>query len=292
MQTTKRASEEREALQAREAALKFLQGQGQRIERTKGQRKPTSAEAAIIARAKAQSAPRADNTLRLHARRIAKADQGANAPLRRDNPPHSDLPQGWREVRDPASGQSYYWDEDNGTTSWEKPTSCTVVGRTSASASSSVANPNAQAKTTATTAVSADEDDLPPPWVQGFDPQHGCVYYFNYLTKESSWIHPRANASEIDFATLQSKRVHKTAGEAKQASVSARESSSVTLRPKRVRETVDEPKQTLAPAQARAPAPAPANARLSAPLPNPVSALKAKKQGISGSPPEKRPRTH
>ena len=65
MQTTKRASEEREALQAREAALKFLQGQGQRIERTKGQRKPTSAEAAIIARAKAQSAPRADNTLRL-----------------------------------------------------------------------------------------------------------------------------------------------------------------------------------------------------------------------------------
>ncbi|RAL48157.1 hypothetical protein DM860_005581 [Cuscuta australis] len=79
--------------------------------------------------------------------------------------PHSELPPGWIEAHDPASGAAYYYEASTGKSQWEKPVAASVLMST-----------------------------LSPPvlenWQELIDEASGQKYYFNTLTNVSQWEHP------------------------------------------------------------------------------------------------------
>jgi hypothetical protein len=89
-----------------------------------------------------------------------------------EKPPHM-LPSAWRSVRDPESGDLYYFNKITGETRWENP-------------------------------FEADEDLPPKPkfkllpdWEAVFDKESGEYYYWNVKTQETTWEKPVAkNASK------------------------------------------------------------------------------------------------
>lgn len=81
---------------------------------------------------------------------------------------HGNLPQGWVEARDPASGGSYYYNQSTGKSQWERPTEAIQL------------------------AVSTSS--LPPleEWQEAIDEATGQTYYFNRKTNVSQWERPGA----------------------------------------------------------------------------------------------------
>ncbi|GAA0154706.1 scaffold/adaptor protein [Lithospermum erythrorhizon] len=76
------------------------------------------------------------------------------------------LPQGWVEAMDPASGGSYYYNQRTGKSQWERPTEVTQLA---------VSTPS-----------------LPPleEWQEAIDEASGQTYYFNRKTNVSQWERP------------------------------------------------------------------------------------------------------
>ncbi|KAK1577974.1 hypothetical protein Q3G72_026564 [Acer saccharum] len=112
---------------------------------------------------------------KLKARGILKDDSDKESRLRIDNKSEmttsaqlvdrGQLPPGWVEAKDPASGASYYYNESTGKTQWERP---------------------GEASTSAQTPL------LPPleDWVESVDETTGHKYYYNKKTHISQWEHP------------------------------------------------------------------------------------------------------
>ena len=94
-----------------------------------------------------------------------------------------ELPPGWEEAVDEATGDAYYVNAATGETSWERPSGASGA---------------------AGHAVVAAEGGLPPGWEEVFDEDSGGYFYFNAATSESTWDRPAwgdtTEADEVGYA--------------------------------------------------------------------------------------------
>lgn len=82
----------------------------------------------------------------------------------------SGLPEGWEAILDPSSGEYYYYNWNDGRTTWDKPPNRALTPNESNSTQS--------------------DDRLPEHWFAVDDPSSGDTYYYNELTNETSWERP------------------------------------------------------------------------------------------------------
>ena len=131
-----------------------------------------------------------------------------------------ELPSGWTEGTDPTNGQTYYYNTETGSTSWDRPVQPTVeeLGETISGSKTTkdtdtketpgpeipndkdeaLPESTADAYHSETPAITefenepekVDVDALPAGWTSAVDPSHGTTYYFNIETGESSWKRP------------------------------------------------------------------------------------------------------
>jgi len=122
-----------------------------------------------------------------------------------DAMPPTDLSDGWVELVDESSGNTYYLNEADGTTCWERPTKeldaidAAPPGDAGGIAEKSV-GPSAKTTETPTTEKQAE---LPPGWVELVDPTSGHLYYLNEATNETLWKKPSLEtATQADNAQV------------------------------------------------------------------------------------------
>ncbi|XP_009785853.1 uncharacterized protein [Nicotiana sylvestris] len=77
----------------------------------------------------------------------------------------TNLPVGWIEARDPASGALYFYNESTMKSQWDRPTEAPAL-------------------------VSGVCSLLPEYWQEVFDESTGQKYYYNSKTNVSQWVHP------------------------------------------------------------------------------------------------------
>ncbi|TMW64953.1 hypothetical protein Poli38472_009120 [Pythium oligandrum] len=89
------------------------------------------------------------------------------------------LPDGWKEVADPTSGETYYWNETTNETTWEKPVA-----------------------TKSKTESNEEEDDEPleDGWEAVKDPTSGSTYYWNRETDATTWDRPVKKTVSLEQA--------------------------------------------------------------------------------------------
>merc|ERR1712203_1188321 len=93
------------------------------------------------------------------------------------------LPPGWEQIPDPASGRAYYCNRSTGESSWTPPVAPMPVPTPSA----------------------APGGALPPGWESATDPASGKQYFFNRATNETSWTPPAgAPAAQPPFVPVPS----------------------------------------------------------------------------------------
>jgi hypothetical protein len=130
------------------------------------------------------------------------------------------LPPGWIELYDTDSGQPYYMNEVDGTTTWDRPIAIEV------SSSSSTIDPNVHhviletttdasitpnnenvddapiSLTTPATTINEDEDAnitlLPTGWIQLVDEVSGLPYYMNVHDQTTTWDRPPTVTTTTD----------------------------------------------------------------------------------------------
>ncbi|GLE10433.1 hypothetical protein PINS_up022534, partial [Pythium insidiosum] len=83
------------------------------------------------------------------------------------------LPDGWREAVDPASGDTYFWNENTKETSWERP------------ASGEKTQPEEAADS-----KEEIQEVLQDGWEEVVDPQSNSTYYWHRETNETTWTRP------------------------------------------------------------------------------------------------------
>ncbi|XAR49590.1 hypothetical protein NMG60_11032842 [Bertholletia excelsa] len=119
---------------------------------------------------------------KLRARGILKDEPAKEDPSRSDN--NSDislmqnttpgkLPSGWVEAKDPASGASYFYNENSGKSQWERPVETASSSRPPT--------------------ILLTED-----WQEVLDETTGQKYYYNSKTLVSQWEHPNSS-QQVDL---------------------------------------------------------------------------------------------
>lgn len=91
------------------------------------------------------------------------------------------LPPDWTEHKDPTTGKTYYYNKLTKETTWTKP-----APKLAATAPLAPGAPKAPAAPGAPPAPGG----LPPDWTEHKDPVTGKTYYYNKLTKETTWEKP------------------------------------------------------------------------------------------------------
>jgi hypothetical protein len=113
------------------------------------------------------------------------------------------LPSGWKEVKDEATQNTYYWNEVTNETSWDFPQEVIAV-------SDDVANVDTEKEEDKNDPVDLDVDSghgkgaadvhendqstdnlpLPEGWLEAVDETTGSTYFYNEKTNETSWDRP------------------------------------------------------------------------------------------------------
>ena len=138
------------------------------------------------------------------------------------------LPEGWVELVDPGSGATYYFNEIDSSTTWERPTASSAIESTNTpeKEGGGVVEPEEDRpqsefseKEEVPVPETADcsgktgdlgkhgqrpvaEDSghtLPDGWIELVDPSSGTPYYFNETTEETSWDRPAARKGEMSI---------------------------------------------------------------------------------------------
>lgn len=100
----------------------------------------------------------------------------------------NDDPAFWAEGTDPKSGKIYYYNKKTKVTSWKKPA---CMGAT---ADKPVAATPATPAAAASPAASGDDNDTAN-WREATDPKSGKVYWYNKVTKKTTWKNPFNDAA-------------------------------------------------------------------------------------------------
>jgi hypothetical protein len=133
----------------------------------------------------------------------------------------SDLPEGWEELVDPNTGTSYYFNQMDNSTTWERPQKPKLLKaevdmelkaiqlEASAEPESEVDNRIAEAghapeeeREGQSDVAKAEEPELPTGWVQMFDDLSGKHYYFNQVDSRTTWECP-VGANENALGMIQ-----------------------------------------------------------------------------------------
>jgi hypothetical protein len=135
-------------------------------------------------------------------------------------PKEETLLDGWVQLVDPSSGEAYYFNENDGSTTWVRPSAYfpehpeTVVssidgGKPEEDRPGDYINDGAGDDGQTSEPIEADDspdgaagsqtfeqengdDTLPDGWVELVDPTSGNTYYFNEISGESAWDRPSA----------------------------------------------------------------------------------------------------
>jgi hypothetical protein len=94
----------------------------------------------------------------------------------------------WQEAKDPKSGKSYWYNKQTKETTWKDPN---AAGATA---------PAAPAPAAAATS-SDDPEAVAANWAESKDPKSGKPYYYNKVTKKTSWARPACMAAAAEAAT-------------------------------------------------------------------------------------------
>ncbi|KAL5546829.1 hypothetical protein UlMin_006516 [Ulmus minor] len=161
---------------------------------------------------------------KLKARGIFKDDSG-KADSNLETSSHqvmakANLPLGWVEAKDPASGAFYYYNESTGKSQWERPVETSTTVQTSTRpvetsaaiqpsirpvdtsaamqpsirpVETSTIQPSISSVETSTTIQTSTPSTLPQDWIEAVDPTSGCKYYYNTKTQVSQWVHPNSS---------------------------------------------------------------------------------------------------
>ena len=113
-----------------------------------------------------------------HSEAPAEKEREKSGPVqdtRTESEDQTDLPPGWVELVDESSGASYYLNEAENITTWDRPT--------------------VQKEEPSTKTAQLPTDEEPPlkeGWSEIVDPSSGKAYYFNEETGETTWDRPSA----------------------------------------------------------------------------------------------------
>jgi glucan-binding YG repeat protein len=106
--------------------------------------------------------------------------------------PELELPAGWKEFIDDATGDPYFYNDETGETVWEPPGEVHVTTGTGTGTDLEF---DVDVDTVAATVVGAGQGQhqaraLPSDWAEYVDDESGDLYYVNSISGEAAWDRP------------------------------------------------------------------------------------------------------
>lgn len=129
----------------------------------------------------------------------------------RSNEDMPELPDGWQEIFDPTTGKSYYYNEGDDATVWERPTRQVQASEATESVWGTEATGGDESDASSSSSSEPETKDenqtpLPKGWIAIAQPEAGSVYYYNTGTNETSWDRPELESPGNEIAAVESLR--------------------------------------------------------------------------------------
>lgn len=116
----------------------------------------------------------------------AEPQQHAEAEQADQQDADSDAVGQWREVRDPNTGRTYYYNTVTHETRWTNPEDPAPQEEQAAAAP----NPAPEPEQAQEPEPALEQEQPHDEWIEVYDPNSGRVYYYNPRTKATSWTRP------------------------------------------------------------------------------------------------------
>jgi hypothetical protein len=97
---------------------------------------------------------------------------------------------GWTETKDPKSGRIYFYNKITKKTSWTRPAEMDEPAATPSEPAATAPTPAAVAAAPEASTASSDPEENAANWAEGEDKKTGRKYFYNKVTKKTSWKKP------------------------------------------------------------------------------------------------------